>query len=172
MPKRPPRLQKPPEASGTPQVDDRGGIALHRHVDHPHELARLLALVLDLLVGDDHEVAHLADLVLGELGDRHLEHRKGGVRARQRRHVEPADLRIAQVLLGRLLGAVQQLLAIDDLQHAALVGAVGEIDAIALRPGRDGAVQPGRHRPAGARLLAGQRRNRGSSPGLAGSLRS
>ena len=56
----------------------------------------------------------------------------------------------------RLLRAVEQLLAVDDLQDAALVGAVAEVDAVALRAGRDHAVQFGRHRAGRAGLLAGQ----------------
>ena len=74
----------------------------------------------------------------------------------QRRHHQPADLRIAQVLGRRLLRALQQLLAVDDLHDAALVGAVAEVDAVALRPGRDRPVQVGRHRAGRARLLADQ----------------
>jgi hypothetical protein len=66
------------------------------------------------------------------------------------------DLRIAQILRRRLLRPVEQLLAVDDLQDAALVGAVAEIDAVALRPGRDRPVQFGRHRAGRAGLLAGQ----------------
>ena len=54
------------------------------------------------------------------------------------------------------LRAVQQFLAVDDLQHAALVGAIGEIDAVALRPRRERAMQFGRHRSGGAGLLSGQ----------------
>src|SRR5215470_5353519 len=40
----------------------RRGVALDRDVDEPHELARFLAFIQDLLVGDDDEVSHLADL--------------------------------------------------------------------------------------------------------------
>ena len=93
MPNRPPRLQKSAGASGTPQVETEAGDALHRHVDEPDELARLQTLVEDLLVGHDDKIAHLAELVLGKLRNRHLQHREGRVGARQRRHVEPADLR-------------------------------------------------------------------------------
>src|SRR5262249_61268174 len=62
-----------------------------------------------------------------------------------RHHGELAHHRIAQVLRRRLLRAVEQLVAIDDLQHAALVGAVAEIDAVALRAGRDRAVRSEEH---------------------------
>src|SRR5262249_39079129 len=60
----------------------------------------------------------------------------------------------AQVLRRRFERTFQQLLAIEDLQHAALVGAVPDIDAIALRTARDRAVLLGRNRPLGAGLLA------------------
>ena len=95
VPNRPPRLQKSAGCLRHAPGRDRRRGALHGHVDEPDELARLLALVQDLLVGHDDEIAHLADLVLGELRNRHLKHREGGVSARQRRHVEPADLRVA-----------------------------------------------------------------------------
>src|SRR5436309_77432 len=52
---------------------------------------------------------------------------------------------------GRLLAAVDQLVAIDDLQNAALVGAVTKIDAIAGRTSRDRPMQFGRHHARGAR---------------------
>ena len=114
------------------------------------------AFVQDRLVDDHDDVAALAVLVLGEFGDRHVQHRKGGVGAVEGRHRQPRDLGIAQIVRRRLLRAVEQLVAIDDLQHAALVGAVAEIDAVALRAGRDRPVQFGRHRAGRARLLAGQ----------------
>ena len=50
---------------------------------------------------------------------------------------------------------MQQLVAIDDLQDAALAAAVAEIDPVELRH-RDRPVQLGRHRSGRARLLAGQ----------------
>ena len=74
----------------------------------------------------------------------------------KRRHRHPRDLRQTQIVRRRLLRPVDQLVAVDDLQEAALVGAVAEIDPVALRAGRDRAVQFGRHRAGRARLLAGQ----------------
>src|SRR5262245_66188326 len=56
----------------------------------------------------------------------------------------------------RLLRTVQQLLAVDDLNHAALVGPVSKIDAVALRAGGNHAVEFGRNGAGGARLLADQ----------------
>src|SRR3977135_3488121 len=44
------------------------------------------------------------------------------------------------------LRSVNELCTIADLQEAALVGAVSEIDAVALRAGRDRPVHLGRHR--------------------------
>src|SRR5262249_35286756 len=76
------------------------------------------------------------------------------MRALQRRHVELADHRIAQVLRSRLPRPGQKLFPIDDLQHAALVGAIAEIDTVAARAGRDHAVQLGGHGAARPRLLA------------------
>src|SRR6185312_5550956 len=70
---------------------------------------------------------------------------------------EPADLGIAQVLLGRLPWTVEQLLAIDDLQDATFVGAVREINPIPFRSCRNRAVQSRRDRSACARLLPGKR---------------
>src|SRR5262249_30872606 len=79
-----------------------------------------------------------------------------GVRTRERQHVEPADLRIKQAVGRRLLWAFQQLVAIDDLHDAALVGAEREIDAVALRTGRHETVDSDRYRTGRARLLADQ----------------
>ena len=129
---------------------------LDRDVGEPHHLPCLETLVQDRLVDDHHHVAPGAVLVLGELGDRHLQHREGRVRAVPGRHLQPRDLGSAQVLGRRRRRSLQQLLAIDDLQHAALVGAVAEIDAIAGGSGRDRAVQFCRHGAGGAGLLAGQ----------------
>ena len=70
--------------------------------------------------------------------------------------IEPADLRIQQILVGRLLRTVQQLLAVDDLDDAPRAGAVAEVDAIAIRSERDGAVKAGRRRADAAGLLTGQ----------------
>jgi len=114
------------------------------------------AFVQDLLVDDHHEVALGALLVLRELGQRNVEQRQRRVRAVAGLKVEPPDLRVEQVLVGRLLRSVQQLLAVHDLQHAVLVGAVAEVDAVALGPGGDRPVQVGRGRAGRARLLAGQ----------------
>ena len=107
------------------------------HVYEEHELARFLAFIENLLVHDHHEITHLAVLVLGEFGNRHLRHRENRVRAVERHHVEPTHNRIAQVLRRRLLRTVEKLFTIDDLQHAALVGAIAEVDPVALRAGRD-----------------------------------
>jgi len=78
------------------------------------------------------------------------------VRTIGRHHVEFAHHRVAQVGSGRLLRTVQKFFAVDDLHDAALVGAVAEIDAVALRPGRDHPVQIGRNGAGRAGLLADQ----------------
>src|SRR5262249_16592251 len=127
-----------------------------RDIDEEHELARFLAFIEDLLVHDHHEITYFAILVLGEFRDRHFEHRENRVRAVEGQHVDLTDNRIAQILRRRFLRTVQKLFAVDDLQHAALVGAVAEIHAIALRAGRDRPMQLGRHRTGGTGLLSNQ----------------
>src|ERR1700755_775670 len=46
------------------------------------------------------------------------------------RHRQPRDFRPAEIIRRRLFRSVEKFFAIDDLQKAALVGAVSEIDAI------------------------------------------
>src|SRR5262252_790956 len=65
--------------------------------------------------------AHTTFPVLGKFRDGHAKDGKGGVCTDQRRHVEASDFGVAQVLLGRLFGSLQQFVAINDLQHSALV---------------------------------------------------
>jgi hypothetical protein len=62
--------------------------------------------------------------VPAELWNLHAQHWKHGVCADVRGQVEPADLRIQQILVGRFLRTVQELLAVDDLNEPALAGAV------------------------------------------------
>src|SRR6516165_8347208 len=81
-PKRPPRWQKFPLASGTEKFDTT-------------------------IVHDHHEITYLAGLVLGEFRDRHFEHRENRVRAVEGQHVELTDNRIAQVLRRRSLGPLR-----------------------------------------------------------------
>ena len=94
--------------------------------------------------------------VPAELRNFHAEHGEHRVCADVRGQIEPADLRIQQILVGRLLRTVQELLPIDDLDDASRRGAVAEVDAVAVRPSRNGAVQARRRRPGAAGLLAGQ----------------
>src|SRR5580704_6020345 len=68
--------------------------------------------------------------------------------------MENTDFRIFQVFRRRLLRPLQQLLPVDDLQLAALVGAVAEIDTVAGRTQRYRSVQLGRNLAGGSRLLA------------------
>jgi len=78
------------------------------------------------------------------------------VGASPRRHHQPRHLGRREIGRRRLFRPFEQLFRVDDLQDAALVGAVAEIDAVALRPGRNRPMQVGRHRAGGARLLADQ----------------
>jgi hypothetical protein len=145
-----------PLASGTVQLDTTiGRFSIETSANQIICRASLHSLRIDFV--DDHQdVARLAFLVLGELGDRHLEHRECGVGADPAVEIELAQHRRAQVVGRRLGRALQQLLAVDDLDHAALVGAVAEIDPVALRARRDRPVQVGRHLAGRARLLADQ----------------
>src|SRR5438094_3098654 len=114
-------------------------------VDEDDHLARLLALVAEGFASHDDEIAPARVLVLRELGDLHAEQRKAGVRAELGRQVEARDLRMDEIRWRGLLRAVQELFAVDDLQYAFAVRAVGEIDAIVFRAGRNGSVQRARH---------------------------
>src|SRR5262245_51514120 len=78
------------------------------------------------------------------------------MRTVERRHVEPADLRIAQVLDGRLLRAIQELSTVEDLKDAAVERTVSDVEPIALHAGRDWTVQVRRHRAGCAGLMARQ----------------
>src|SRR5206468_2632983 len=105
----------------------------------------------------DHDyVSRAADLVPGELSDRHGRHRECRMGTVERRHVEARNFGILQIFRTRLLRSVDQLLPVDDLQDAAFVGAVAEIDAIAGRPSRDRAMQFGRYGTDRTGLLACQ----------------
>src|SRR5262249_20557998 len=119
------------------EIRDHHRFRFNRHIDEEHYLSRLLAFIENLLVHDHQEYEYLAVLVLSIFPDRHVRHREDRVRAVERQHVESTHDRIAQVLWRRLLWAVEKLFAINDLQNAALVGAVAEIDSVALRPGRN-----------------------------------
>ena len=178
VPKRPPRPQKLPLASGTVQVDDAERLRLDGDVDDPHHLPVLEALVGERLADNSDEVAsclrslrlRIVVIVLDaggrgrawpqflicEFRQHHAEQRKRRVRAGVRREIEPGDLRIHQIRVGGILRSVQQLVAIDDLHDAVAAGAVAEVDAIALRSRRDRAVQIGRHRTGRAGLLSRQ----------------
>src|SRR4030095_7223131 len=86
------------------------------------------------------------ELLLGEFRERHAEQREHRVRPRVGRKIESRDLRVEQVGVGWLLRSVEQLLPIDDLQHARTAGAVAEVDAIAFRTERDRSMQLGGYR--------------------------
>ncbi len=78
------------------------------------------------------------------------------MRADIRRKIEPGDLRVQQVCLGRLFGSVQELVAIDDLDDAVRAGAVSEVHPVDLRTERDRAVQLRRDWARRSGLLAWQ----------------
>src|SRR5262249_13131181 len=122
---------------GNHEIRHHHRLCFGRDIGKEHELARLLTFIENLLVHGHHEVPDLAVLVFDKFRDRHLRNRKNRVGAIKRQHVEPTDYRIAQVLRRRFLWAVEKLFAINDLQNAALVGAVAEIDPVALRAGRN-----------------------------------
>ena len=155
-PKRPPRWQKLPLASGTVQFDTIiGRFSIEMSANHTICRASWHSFRIDsstiMTMSRLPPSLSLANSAIGIccMG-------KVVCAPFQRRHHEPRDLRRAQIVRRRLLRSFQQFLAVDDLQDAALVGAVAEIDAVALRPGRDRPVQLGRHRAGRARLLAGQ----------------
>src|SRR5262245_44965753 len=155
-PKRPPRWQKFPLASGTEKFDTTIGLdSIVTSTKNTswraswHSLRICSSTIIT-------KITYFAILVLGEFRDRHFEHRENRVRAVEGQHVDLTDNRIAQILRRRFLRTVQKLFAVDDLQHAALVGAVAEIHAIALRAGRDRPMQLGRHRAGRSGLLPNQ----------------
>src|SRR6266436_5450933 len=133
--------------------------ALGGDVHHERELADLLALVAERLGDQQHEVARAARHARRPVRHRDAQDREAGVPTPGRGHVEPADLGIEQVLGGRReavgsLGiAREELLAVDDLEHALGPGAVREVDAV---PQRDGPVHALRCGAGGAGLLPGQ----------------
>src|SRR5438093_1569262 len=65
----------------------------------------------------------------------------------------PALKNVTNASLPRNTGA---MLSGEDLQQPSLVGAIADIDPVALRPARDRTVQFGRHRTFRAGLLAHQ----------------
>src|SRR6185437_987617 len=67
-----------------------------------------------------------------------------------------AHFGIVQVRIRGLGGPGEQLLAIDDLQDAALVRAVAEVDAVRLRSHRDRSVQLYGRLARGTGLLSGE----------------
>src|SRR5262245_43444787 len=155
VPKRPPRLQKSPDASGTIQVETEAGCcSTVTSTNHTNwRGSRHSFLICSLVTTTKLRTLPTLSLANSAIG---MPSTGNAVCAPQRPHVEPPDLRIEQVRLGGLLGTIQELLAVDDLQDAALVGAVGEVDAVALRTGGDRAVQPGWRTPGGAGLLTQQ----------------
>ena len=102
------------------------------------------------------KVRNFAALLLGKFRHIHAEQRIGGVRAISLRQILASDLGIPQIRVRGIFGTIQQLFAIDDLDHASRARAVGEVDAIAFRSGGDCAVQVGGRGTSGAGLLPRQ----------------
>ncbi len=154
-PKRPPRSQKWPVFSFTVKFDTTIGwvstvMSAKNTISRACGLHSLRVASLTIMT-----MSRVAKAVAGELVDRHPQHRDRPCarrRADRCRAARPAD---RQVRRRRLLRALQQLLAVDDLQHAAGAAAIAEIDAV-LVDHRDRTMQIGRHRAGRARLLAGQ----------------
>ena len=78
------------------------------------------------------------------------------MRADLRRQIEPGDDGILQVRLGGILRSMDQFVAVEDLDHATLGGAVGCIYAIALGAGGHHAVHVAGRSARRSGLLAGQ----------------
>ena len=78
------------------------------------------------------------------------------MRSVERRHHQASHFRIEQIVAGRFLRAMDELVPIDDLHNPVFVGAVAEINPIALRTERNHPVQLFWNRAARAGLLAGQ----------------
>src|SRR5215510_7205954 len=89
-----------------------------------------------------------------ELRDVHPDERKRCVCADIRREIEPGDLWVKEVRIGRFFGAVQELVPIDDLHDAACTGAVAKIDPVDFRAEGNWPVELGRNWARRSRLLA------------------
>src|SRR5207245_2205542 len=97
----------------------------------------LTALILDGLIDQNDKIGRLTRLVLGgpwDLYPQDGERRMGpGVRS----DVQPADLRIQDIFRCRRKGvwrggiALQELVAIDNLENATSVGAIAEVYPVA-----------------------------------------
>ncbi len=156
VPKRPPRPQKLPLASGTVQFDTPNGFdSAVMSAIHTICRASRHSLAVDSLV-ITRKSRTPASVLPAELGNFHAQHRKHRVRADVRRQVEPADLRIQQILVGRLLRTVQQLLAIDDLDDCLRPTCRSRSTRGCRSVRGNRAVQASRRRAHAAGLLSGQ----------------
>ena len=133
------------------------------------------------VVRDVHDPDHLAGLPAFVRVDSLTMTRKSRMRRRRCRFANPATpcpaagrsyarrtaaCRAAtcgyeQIRRRRLLRPFQQLVAVDDLDHAVAHRAVAEVDAVALAPWRSGRAACTGTGLLRARLLAGQHRSRG-----------
>src|SRR5467141_1569999 len=89
---------------------------------------------------DGEEVVFSLRAIFRELGQVHPHQRESCVRSGLLREIESPYDRIHQIRLGGVLGSFEQLLAVYDLDHAALGRSVAGIYAVALGTGGNGAV--------------------------------
>src|ERR1700682_78404 len=72
-------------------------------IEYPRDLPALLTFIPRRLADEQHEIFHLAELLISELGERHVQHRSDVMRADIGGEIHSRYHRIAQVLFGRLL---------------------------------------------------------------------
>src|SRR5580700_4625154 len=100
----------------------RNGPSRHAHgtgfscdVEDPHHLPHLETFVACCFAGDDDEITYFPRLVPCEIGELNTQYRECRVRTAVGGQIRPANLRIEEILLGRFLGSVQELLPVNDL---------------------------------------------------------
>ena len=161
MPNRPPCVQKSIVLSLIVHVETPSGIdsvVMSKNLTICrgcwHSLSVVSAVTRD-------EIPHLTHFEIRIFGRRHAQQRERRMRADVRRKIHARYLRIGQIRVGWILGAVQKLFAVENLQHSASRRAIRQVKAIAFRSGRHRAMQIAGHRPGGAGLLARAIRNSG-----------
>src|ERR1700730_1903674 len=99
-----------------------------------------MAFVVGSLADDGEKIVLGLRAIFIELRDIHSHERVSRMRSGFLREIESPDYRIHQIRFGGVLRTFEQLVAIDDLDYAALGGSVARIDAIACWTGRNGAM--------------------------------
>src|SRR6266853_2880474 len=69
-------------------------------IEDSRDLPAFLTLIPSCLADQQHEIFNLAELLIGELGERHVQHRSDIMRAYIGGEIHSRDHRIAQVLFG------------------------------------------------------------------------